>query len=101
MTRRWIITGAVVAGLLAATAGVAYGAGGGGTPATTTPTTEQVVAACDAMYDSPGMEAMHEQMPVALQGRCDAMHEQTGQMMGGSGMMGAWSMADHHSRTEG
>jgi hypothetical protein len=108
MTKRWIVSGvAVVALLLMATAGIAYAAGSGSGPSIETPSAGQMVAACDAMHDSPAMEAMHDQMPPALQAQCDAMHEQMDQMMGGgSGMMGGsgmsgGSMADHHSSTEG
>lgn len=111
MTKRWIISGVAVVTLLAATAGIAYAAGRDSGPSIETPATGQMVAACDAMHDSPAMQAMHDQMPAVLQARCDAMHEQMDQMMGsgmmggsgmmtGSGMSGG-SMADHHPSTEG
>jgi len=115
MTKRWIILGVAVVTLLAATAGIAYAAGRDSGPSIETPATGQMVAACDAMHDSSAMQAMYDQMPAALQARCDAMHEQMDQMMGsgmmggsgsgsgmmtGSGMSGG-SMADHHPSTEG
>ena len=111
MTKRWIISGVAVVTLLAATAGIAYAAGSGSGPSGAQVPT-QMIAAMDAMHDSPGMEAMHENMPAALQARCDAMHAAMESMMGSSGMMdgsamtkGAattgGSMADHHSSTEG
>jgi hypothetical protein len=115
MTKRWVISGvAVVVTLLGATAGIAYAAGSGSGPSNETPVVGQMVAACDAMHDTPAMQAMHDHMPAALQVRCDALHEQMDQMMGsgmmggsemmgGSGMTGTsgGSMADHHPSTEG
>ena len=112
MRKRWIISGVAVVALLVATAGIAYAAGAGNGPSSEPRGAAQMVAACDAMHDSPGMEAMHDQMPAALQARYDAMHEQMEQMMSssgmmsGSGMMGGsevigGSMADHHPSTEG
>ena len=112
MTKRWIVSGVAVVALLAATAGIAYAARSGSGPSIETPAVGQTVAACEAIHDSPVMQAMHDHMPAALQGRCDAMHEQMDQMMGSSGMMsgsgmaggsgmGGGSMADHHPSTEG
>lgn len=105
MTKRWIVSGAVVVALLAVTAGIAYAAGSGGGPSTG-PAAGQMLVGCDAMHDSPGMLAMHDHMPAALQARCDAMHEQMDSMMSGSSMMGGSgktgaSMAGHHPSTEG
>ena len=107
MKKRWIITGIAIVALFAATAGIAFAAGRGSNPGTRAPVVSQMMAAGDAMHDSPAMQAMHEQMPAALQARCDAMHEQMDQMMNGSGMMNGsagttgGSMADHHPTTEG
>jgi hypothetical protein len=112
MTRRWIVSGVAVAALFVATAGIAYAAGTGSTPPASAPAAGQMCAACDGMHDSPAMEAMHEQMPAALQQRCDALHEQMAQLVGGSGMtggsgmmgntgMGSGSMSEHHASTEG
>ncbi len=104
MRKRRIFAGAVVVALFAATAGIAYAAGSGSRSGTeggaSSPFVAQMAATCDAMYDSPAMEAMHDQMPAALRARCDAMHEQMDSAMGGSGMMGG-SMSSHHSATEG
>ena len=109
MKKRWIVTGVAVVSLVAATAGIAYAAGRGS--GTTRPPAAGGMAAHDAMHDSPAMQAMHDQMPAALQAKCDALHEQMDQMMagmmGGSGMMGGEagnsgrSMDDHHPSTEG
>jgi hypothetical protein len=69
-----------------------------------------MATAHDAMHDSAAMQAMHDQMPAALQAKCDALHERMDQMMAsmmdGSGMMDRsgmmdGSMADHHMSTEG
>lgn len=103
MTKRWIVSGAVVVALLAVTAGIAYAAGSG-RGSSTAPVTTGMMSACEAMHDSPGMQAMHDRMPAALQARCDTMHEQMEQMMSGSGMMAgsdvtAGSMAGHHPST--
>lgn len=111
MTKRWIVSGVAVGALLAATAGIAYAAGSGSENANT-PVVSQMVAACDATHDSPGMQAMHDRMPAALQAQCDAMHDQMSSMMGGSGMMSGsgmmggsgatgGSMGSHHPSTEG
>jgi hypothetical protein len=120
MTKRWIVSGIAVVALLAATAGIAYAAGSGNV-STKMPGASGMMAACDAMHDTPAMQAMHEHMPAALQARCDAVHEQMDNMMGGSsemdssgmmsgsGMMGGsgttgGSMAghaSHHPATEG
>ena len=117
MTKRWIVSGVALVALLAATAGIAY-AVGSGSPSIETPAVGQTLAACEAMHDSPGMQAMHDHMPAALQERCDVMHDQMDQMMSGSGMMdgsgmmscstmtggpemGGGSMADHHPSAEG
>src|SRR6266508_4416600 len=105
MTKRWIVSGVAVVALLAATAGIAYAAGTGNA-STNMPGASEMMAACDAMHDSPGMQAMHDRMPAALQEQCDAMHEQMSSMMGGSGMMGSsgatgGSMGSHHQSMEG
>jgi hypothetical protein len=114
MTKRWIVSGVTVVALLGATAGIAYAAGSGNAN-TSVPGAVGMMTACDAMHDSPAMQAMHEQMPAALQAQCAAMHEQMDSMMGGgSGMMGGSSMmgsagttgsmtghASHHPSTEG
>lgn len=101
MRKRWIFAGALVVALFAATAGIAYAVGSGSRSGTeggaSSPFVAQMAATCDAMHDSP---AMHDQMPAALQARCDAMHEQMDSAMGSSGMMGG-SMSSHHSATEG
>ena len=111
MRKQWIFAGTVVVALLAATAGIAYAAGSGGEDASgygNMSVDRQAAVACDAMHDSTVMQATHDQMPVALQAQCDAMHEQMGDMMGGSGMMDGsgmmggsgmmdgGSMASHH-----
>ena len=113
MKKRWIVTGIAVVSLVAATAGIAFAAGRGSASSTQAPVSGQVAAAHDAMHDSPGMQAMHDQMPAGLQAECDALHEQMdqmmGSMMGGSGMSGmmggsagtSGSIADHNSSAEG
>ena len=40
--------------------------------------------AMDAMHDSPAMQRLHDSMPAGLARQCDLMHDQMGQMMGGS-----------------
>lgn len=92
MTKRWIVSGGAVAALFVATAGIAYAAGTGSTSPASAPAAGQMFTACDAMHDSPAMEAMHDQMPAVLQARCDAIHEQMDQMMSGSGMTGGSGM---------
>jgi hypothetical protein len=108
MRKRWIFSAAVVVVLLAATAGIAYAASrGGGGGNGNVQGVSQMVATCDAMHDSPWMQAMHDRMPAALQAQCDTMHERmAGMMGGGSGMMGGagmmgGSMASHHPSTGG
>jgi len=87
MTKRWIVSGVAVVALFAATAGIAYAAGSG-SAGTNTPGATGMMTACEAMHDTPAMQAMHEHMSAAFQAQCDAMHEQMDGMMGGSGMMG-------------
>ncbi len=119
MTKRWIISGVLAAALLTATVGIAYAVGNADV-SPPEPGTIGLLAACEAMHDTPAMQAMHEHMPTVLQASCDAMHEQMDQMMGTAGMMGSFgmmgspgmgtasvsgmsggSMADHHPSTEG
>src|SRR6266511_2728081 len=117
MRKRWMLLGVAAAALVALTAGIAFAAGrGSATPSskstgsvTTVSTWQGMVQTCDAMHDSPAMEAMRDQMPANLQAQCDAMHEQMAEMMqgmgsmmdgsrmiGGQGTMSGGSMADHH-----
>ncbi len=118
MRKRWIVLGVGAVGVVALTAGIAFAAGlGSATPAskstgsfTSSSTWQGMAQTCDAMHDSPAMEAVRDQMPANLRAQCDAMHEQMGQMMqnmgsmmgnsgttSGSGMMGSGGMADHHT----
>jgi len=117
MKKRRIVTGIAIVPLLAATAGIAFAAGRGSSSGTKAPIAHQMVAACDAMHDSPARQAMHDRMPAALQASCDAMYEEmdhmVSSMMDGSGMISgssmmdgsaattSGSMADHHPSTEG
>jgi hypothetical protein len=102
MGKRWILSGAAVVALLAASAGIGYAAGGSRSAVASTDTrvAGHMMKACDAMHDSPEMQAMYGRMPAALRAQCDAIHEQMDEMMGGSGMMGGL-MATHHPTTEG
>ena len=98
MTKRWIVSGVAVVALLGATAGIAYAAGSGDA-STNMPGASGMMTACDAMHDTPAMQAMHEHMSAALQARCDAMHEQMNTMMGGSSMIGGSGMIGSSSMT--
>ncbi len=89
MKRRWVFTGLAVVVVLALTAGIAFAAGRGTGSGSSAPAKgwSQMAGACDAMHDTPAMVQMRAHMPAATRAQCEAMHEQMGQMMGGSGMM--------------
>jgi hypothetical protein len=89
MNKRWVFMGVAVIAVLALTAGVAFAAGRGAGSGSSNPTTSwsQMVATCDAMHASPSMAQMRAYMPAVARAQCEAMHEQMGQMMNGSGMM--------------
>jgi hypothetical protein len=108
MKSKWIVPGTVAVVLLAGSAGVAFATV---SSANQTPVTSEMLASGNSMHDSPAMQAMHAQMPAALQARCSAMHDQMGQMMSSSDMMSSsgivrgsmagGSMEGHHASTEG
>jgi len=101
MRTRWMMFGLVIGAALALGIGSAVASGPTlpkGGAAVTAPgdgdTTAGWWAAMEAMHDSPWMQRMHSQMPADLQGRCDALHDQMGQLaqqhpdFGPGGMMG-------------
>jgi hypothetical protein len=57
------------------TIGISYVAGTNTSLLVALPT-GKMLARCLAMNDAPGMEAMHQGMPVFLGQQCDAQHEQ-------------------------
>jgi hypothetical protein len=94
MKKRWIFTGLAVVAVLALTAGLAFAAGRGTGSGSSTPATgwSRIVASCNAIHDPPAVAQMWAHMPAAAQAQCEAMHEQMGRMMNGSGMMGGPGM---------
>ncbi len=98
MKARWMSLGVAIGLALALTLGFTFSSGNssGTGPSGMTPTAAQTdwSTAMDAMHDAPGMLQMHARMPAALQARCDAMHEQMEQMMGGD-------MSSHHPGASG
>ena len=116
MKGRWIVLGAGLGLLLALTFGFVHASGGsmpgpGTGGAGSMMDAGEMQATMQEVHDSPGMQALHAQMPEELRAQCEAMHEQMSQMMasmpgmggmaGMGGSAGAGSHSAHHPATAG